>query len=62
MKSSILKLNGVQLLSKEEQKKIAGGSNCWVQACGITKEQCVDELQGFYNKNTGCCGYVPSNC
>jgi hypothetical protein len=62
MKKSILELKGAQLLTKNEQKSINGGNVCWLQACGITREQCIDELQGFYNKNTKCCGYVPHYC
>lgn len=64
MKKSFLKLNGLQELSKSEQKEIKGGAyGCWVIACGITQEQC-DDLQGRMNKTTGCCGYVPltQNC
>ncbi len=63
MKKSILNLKGVQKLSLVAQKAINGGANgCWLQACGITREQCMDEFQGIYNKSTGCCGYVPSYC
>lgn len=59
MKNSILKLEGAQVLSKNEQKEIKGGANgCWVVACGITQEQCND-LQGRMNRSTACCGYVP---
>ena len=58
MKKSILTLKGASELSKESQKSIQGGSTgCWAQACGVTKEQCIDEFQGFFNKSTGCCGY-----
>ena len=60
MKNSILKLKGAQVLSRNEQKEVNGGSTgCFAQACGITPEQCTDELQGRFNKITGCCGYVP---
>ena len=63
MKKSILNLKGVQTLNSNEQKAINGsGNGCFLQACGITKDQCIDELQGYYNKNTGCCGYVPFYC
>ncbi|WP_130733425.1 hypothetical protein [Flavobacterium sp. J27] len=63
MKKSILSLKGVHELTLVDKKKINGGANaCWQQICGITREQCIEELQGIYNKSTGCCGYVPSNC
>ncbi|VXB26099.1 hypothetical protein FLAVO9AF_130053 [Flavobacterium sp. 9AF] len=63
MKKSILNLKGVQELKSDELKKVNGGANgCWLQACGVTKEYCVNELQGIFNKNTGCCGYVPFYC
>lgn len=58
MKKSILALKGAGELSKELQKSIQGGSTrCWTQACGVTREQCIDEFLGFFNKSTNCCGY-----
>jgi hypothetical protein len=67
MLKNILKLDGAQQLSNNEQKAINGSGTVTPEGCSIfiswphTPAECV-ELEGVYNSTTGRCSYTYYTC